>query len=159
MHRYWLAITHSLPMKEWYFDSRFVHTLDYPPFFAYFEWLASQALAKIDSDIVDIDNEIFSLKTVIVHRVSVIASDLLLVYACYRFMRKTKLTQSDSRLTHSEKLKIWFFINYFSIGMFMIDNIHFQYNAMLFALMILSICFMIEVCLSKTSFHSLYLCF
>ena len=146
-------------MKEWYFDSRFVHTLDYPPFFAYFEWLVSQALAKIDSDIVAIDNEIFGLKTVIVHRVSVIASDLLLVYACYRFMRKTKLTQSDSRLTHSEKLKIWFFINYFSIGMFMIDNIHFQYNAMLFALIILSICFMIEVRLSKTSFNSLYLCF
>ena len=70
-------------------------------------------LAKIDPDIVEINKEVFSETTVIVHRASVIATDLLFVYACYRFMKKTKLTSSDSRLTHSEKLKIWFFINYF----------------------------------------------
>ena len=94
----------------------------------------------------------FSETTVIVHRASVIVTDLLFVYACYRFMTKAKLTSSDSRLTHSEKLKIWFFINYFSLGMFMIDNIHFQYNSMLYALMILSICFMMEVSLRPPTF-------
>ena len=104
-------------------------------------------MAKIDPDIIEINKEVFSETTVIVHRVSVIATDLLFVYACYRFTTKAKLTSSDSRLTHSEKLKIWFFINYFSLGMFMIDNIHFQYNSMLYALMILSICFMMEVSL------------
>ena len=134
-------------MKEWYFEDRLKHTLDYPPFFAYFEWMLSQVLAKIDPDIIEINKEVFSETTVIVHRVSVIATDLLFVYACYRFTTKAKLTSSDSRLTHSEKLKIWFFINYFSLGMFMIDNIHFQYNSMLYALMILSICFMMEVSL------------
>ena len=35
-------------MKEWYFESREVGTLDYPPFFAYFEY----ALANIQSVIV-----------------------------------------------------------------------------------------------------------
>ena len=99
-------------MKEWYFEARTVHTLDYPPMFAYFEWFLSQVLALIDPDIVDINKEAFSVATVRVHRLSVIVSDLLFVYACYRFMRKTKLTPSDGRLTKSEKIKIWFFINY-----------------------------------------------
>ena len=142
-------------MKDWYFENRLVHTLDYPPFFAYFEWLISQVVVRIDSDIVDMDKEIFSMRIVILQRASVIVSDLLMVYACYRFMSKTKFMTSDSRLTQSEKIKIWFLINYLSVGMFMIDNIHFQYNSMLFALMILSICFMIEVSLPfKTSFAS-----
>ena len=136
-------------MKEWYFEARTVHTLDYPPMFAYFEWFLSQVLALIDPDIVDINKEAFSVATVRVHRLSVIVSDLLFVYACYRFMRKTKLTPSDGRLTKSEKIKIWFFINYCNLGIFLVDNIHFQYNSMLFALLILSICFMIEVSYSQ----------
>ena len=117
--------------------------------FAYFEWFLSQVLALIDPDIVDINKEAFSVATVRVHRFSVIVSDLLFVYACYRFMRKTKMTPSDGRLTKSEKIKIWFFINYCNLGIFLVDNIHFHYNSMLFALLILSICFMIEVSYSQ----------
>ena len=98
MHRYWLALTHSLPLKEWYYESRLVHTLDYPPFFAYFEWLISQVVVGIDSDIVDMNKEIFSMRIIMLHRASVIVTDLLMVYACYRFMSKTKFMTSDSRL-------------------------------------------------------------
>ena len=57
-------------------------TLDYPPFFAYFEWLLSHGASWFDPAIVKLDNiEYDSWRVVYFQRVTVIVAELILVYA------------------------------------------------------------------------------
>ncbi|KAK9470946.1 glycosyl transferase [Dipodascopsis tothii] len=138
VHRNWLALTHSLPVSQWYYEARSQWTLDYPPFFAYFEWAlgkAGAALARVglaDARMLEVGNlEYASAGTVLFQRVSVLVSELVLVYALQRFVDGHGA--GDKRRAYAVALCV-----YFSPGFVLVDSIHFQYNMMLFGLLVWS---------------------
>lgn len=124
VHRNWIAITNSLPISQWYFDETSHHTLDYPPFFAWFQYLLSFG-CFIDPKMCIVQKEdYYSFISLVYMRCTVIFSDLLF-YLALKIYFKSR-----------------FHITYFFIpALFMVDNIHFQYNGILFAIFILSIYF------------------
>ncbi|KAI9826308.1 MAG: glycosyl transferase [Thelocarpon impressellum] len=133
VHRNWLAITHSLPVREWYFENTSEWTLDYPPFFAYFEWLLSQAAQFVDPSLLQVGNlQYDSWQTICFQRASVIVAELVLVYALHLFVQAAPL--AARRPAHAAALSILL-----SPGLLIIDHIHFQYNGFLYGILILSL--------------------
>ncbi|KAI9849725.1 MAG: glycosyl transferase [Thelocarpon superellum] len=153
VHRNWLAITHSLPVQEWYLEVRSAiylypdlrntadrreqatseWTLDYPPFFAYFEWLWSQAAPWADPALLVVDNlDYRSWATVCFQRATVILSELVLAYALHRFVQTSPV--ASKRTAHAIALSILL-----SPGLLIIDHIHFQYNGFLYGILVLSL--------------------
>lgn len=123
VHQNWLNITSSLPISEWYFDEKSQWTLDYPPFFAYFEYALSLIWNIAASHKVPF--ELF-------HRISVILSDLLLVYAVNQITFSTKTPNARN------KLNMLRFILLANCGLLLVDHIHFQYNGFLLGFLVLS---------------------
>lgn len=145
MHRNWLAITYELPLCNWYFDTTSIWTLDYPPFFAYFEWAMAQVAAKLDPKITSVQNlEYDAHSCIIFQRFSVIISDLLFCYGVYRICQALE-KMNGTQMNKSQTFKVLFVMNYINVGMFMIDNIHFQYNSMMYGLLLVSIAYIFEV--------------
>jgi len=136
VHRNWLALTHSLPLSQWYFDETSPWTLDYPPFFAYYERFLSIFAHLIDPQIVHLQEGLnySSNKVVYFQRVTVILSDLSLLYGVYRLTRN--LDSKKQKLIWS--LIIW------SPMLFIVDHVHFQYNGFLIGILLLSLSYLEE---------------
>ncbi|KAJ7937161.1 glucosyltransferase [Mycena leptocephala] len=131
VHRNWLAITHSLPISKWYYDTTSEWTLDYPPFFAYFEKLLSIPASFIDPKIVDLNNLNYDAWSVIAYqRTTVILSELVLGVVLLRFIRGS-VDPSTQRIISASL--------FLHPGFLIIDHIHFQYNGFMFGILLWSI--------------------
>jgi len=106
-------------------------TLDYPPFFAWFEKLLSQFAVLVNPKIVDVENLYYdSPSTVYFQRTTVIVSELVLFWALQRM-----LTVMGNRPL--QKIISWSLM--LNPGLIMVDNMHFQYNGFLYGIMIHSL--------------------
>ncbi|ORY70046.1 glycosyltransferase family 57 protein [Pseudomassariella vexata] len=133
VHRNWLAITHSLPLWEWYYEKTSEWTLDYPPFFAYFEWALSQVAKLVDPAMLRIYNlEYDSWQTRYFQRFSVITTELVLIYALQTYVDSTHGVAKKA--AQAAALSI-----FLSPGLLIIDHIHFQYNGCMYGLLIASL--------------------
>ena len=133
VHRNWLAITNSLPVSSWYFEETSEWTLDYPPFFAYFEWLLAHAARLADPHMLRLYNlDHDSWQTVYFQRATVILTELVLVYALQMFIDSA--TPASKRAAQIAALSI-----ILSPGLLIIDHIHFQYNGFMYGILLLSL--------------------
>ncbi|KZT71580.1 glycosyltransferase family 57 protein [Daedalea quercina L-15889] len=131
VHRNWLAITHTLPISKWYYDTTSEWTLDYPPFFAYFEKLMSIPAYFIDPRIVDLNNLNYDAWSVIAfQRSTVIVTELVLGAVLLRFARGA-VDRTTQRIISASL--------FLHPGFLIVDHIHFQYNGFMFGILLWSI--------------------
>ncbi len=169
VHRNWLAITAKLPLSQWYFEKTSQWTLDYPPFFAYFEYALAQLVPSSvarDGCLDIVPKGEYGLLTVFYQRLTVILSEGLLFIVLQWYINSsgsdsssistpagrslkaaaaaaaTARSKSDSTI-HKQKQKAFVVASSLALspGFFIIDHIHFQYNGFLFAFIIASVVF------------------
>ncbi|KAL2491344.1 putative dolichyl pyrophosphate Glc1Man9GlcNAc2 alpha-1 [Abeliophyllum distichum] len=136
VHRHWLALTHSLPLSRWYSDTTSPWTLDYPPFFAYFEKFLSFFASLVDPTMTHLHKGLnyTSPLTILFQRLSVIFSDVLLIYSTRKLSKDFKGTG---------KFLMWALIIW-SPGLFIVDHLHFQYNGFMLGMLLLSLSYLEE---------------
>ncbi|KAL2514044.1 putative dolichyl pyrophosphate Glc1Man9GlcNAc2 alpha-1 [Forsythia ovata] len=136
VHRHWLALTHSLPLSRWYSDTTSPWTLDYPPFFAYFEKFLSFFASLVDPTMTHLHKGLnyASPRAILFQRLSVIFSDVLLIYSTRKLSKDFKGTG---------KFLMWALIIW-SPGLFIVDHLHFQYNGFMLGMLLLSLSYLEE---------------
>ncbi|GAA5999903.1 hypothetical protein JCM10207_005964 [Rhodosporidiobolus poonsookiae] len=133
VHRNWLAITHSLPLAQWYHDTTSEWTLDYPPFFAFFERFLSLFAYIVDPKIVELGNLGYAATTCVAfQRLTVIFSELVLVLALFRWARGSQKPDSPTAFLLAASVV-------FHPGLIIVDHIHFQYNGLLLGILLWSL--------------------
>ncbi|SJM88208.1 probable Dolichyl pyrophosphate Glc1Man9GlcNAc2 alpha-1,3-glucosyltransferase [Zygosaccharomyces bailii] len=135
VHRNWLAITHRLPLCRWYHEHTSQWTLDYPPFFAYFEWFLSQFVPSIvekDGCLDIVEKGHFGWPTIVFQRSTVIISEILLFVVLQVFINTSSVKEKTQSFVTASSIVL-------SPGFLIVDHIHFQYNGFLFAILIASI--------------------
>ncbi|KAG0057677.1 glycosyl transferase [Gryganskiella cystojenkinii] len=106
-------------------------TLDYPPFFAWFEKFLSIFAYQVDPRIVQVDNLNYDTQaTIYFQRTTVIVTELVLFWALQRL-----LTVMGNRPL--QKILNWSLM--LNPGLLMVDNMHFQYNGFLYGILIHSL--------------------
>lgn len=124
--------------------------LDYPPFFAYFEWLLSIPASIFDPKIVDLQNLNYDSWSVVVYqRSTVIVTELVLAAALLRYARLSgtsvtfshciisfSFTRGVSDPTTQRIISASIFLH---PGFLIVDHIHFQYNGFMFGILVWSI--------------------
>ncbi|XP_069837767.1 dolichyl pyrophosphate Glc1Man9GlcNAc2 alpha-1,3-glucosyltransferase [Dendropsophus ebraccatus] len=144
VHRNWLAIAHSLPISRWYHEDTSEWTLDYPPFFAWFEFSLSHVARYFDPEMLKVENLNYaSHNTVLFQRFSVIFTDLLFIFAAKQCCQCINGRRERRELLEKPAfilavLLLWNF------GLLIVDHIHFQYNGFLSGIMLLSIARMFQ---------------
>lgn len=67
-------------------------TLDYPPFFAYFEWALSQAAQFVEPGLLNVKHLGYDTwQTIYFQRATVIVTELVLVYALHLYVESCNL--------------------------------------------------------------------
>lgn len=85
MHRNWKAITNTLPVSKWYFEETSEWTLDYPPIFAYMEFILGYLSKFFDGEISRLDNlNYISYTCLVFQRMTVVIGDFILFFALKR---------------------------------------------------------------------------
>jgi alpha-1,3-glucosyltransferase len=120
-------------LEKWYTESTSEWTLDYPPFFAYFEWVMAHVARLVDPLMVKVYNlDYESWQTVYFQRTTVIITELVLVWALQTFIDTAPL--KSRRAAQVVALSI-----ILSPGLLIIDHIHFQYNGFMYGILVMSL--------------------
>ena len=134
VHRNWKAITNSLPISNWYFYSDNKWTLDYPPLFAYMEYILGKISKLIDPNITNLQKINYdSLICKYFMRTTVLLGDIFLFFSINFLYKSINLS--------IRKYLILLVSIQFYAGLVIIDNMHFQYNGILFGLFFISLGF------------------
>ncbi|CAI2327305.1 unnamed protein product [Caenorhabditis sp. 36 PRJEB53466] len=144
VHRNWMAVTWHRPIGEWYTEATSEWTLDYPPFFAFFELALARAAHFLGIDeILEISSTPkMSPEIRVFQRLSVIFTDVfyILVCALYSF-RSHRLTARIPLKLRQNAREACFVLLTSLQALLLVDSVHFQYNSMLTAFFLLSLYF------------------
>ena len=154
VHRNWLAVTGTLPMREWYVDATSEWTLDYPPLFAHFERFLSLFARLVDPGMLTVQSQPYaSFACVVFQRCSVIATDAVLALGAFRAASRAAVGTRASAVASmggpAEKsrdanddacpvaLAVLFVL--FNPGLLLVDHVHFQYNGVALGLQLCAV--------------------